>query len=57
MIGVSVTVVTEDPEMAVKATEVLSRALVGLGLEGIMGQLTVGPTETEESAEEEQSND
>lgn len=45
---VQLTALTETPEEAARAAETLSRALVGLGLEGIYSQLSVMKVEGDE---------
>lgn len=48
-IVVSATVVTEDPEHAAQAAEVLARAAAGLVLAGISVNVSLGVVEDEET--------
>lgn len=47
-IVISLSVVTEDASVAVKAWEVIGRAAVGLALDGIHVQTNIGTVEAED---------
>lgn len=52
-IMLSLTVLCEDPELVVKATEAITRTQVGLALESMHTTLTISTVEYEQSEQEQ----
>lgn len=52
-IVITLTIMCEDPDLLVKATEAISRTQLGLAMEGLHTSLTIATVEYEEIDQEE----